>query len=167
MNPQERIQLGKMIDANKAKDYTDDIRKKRHSNLIREDVKKMLNLKRDYARLAKSNPDQFDSMCVSRCQFIFNNYTDIFNKVKKNEIELNVLHQLLDVLKLIEDGKVDQHEGSVAVGKLLKQIYIDSALKKAENLDKKYKKPETKQPRNISWSAYKKQKDIVSKIELD
>ena len=167
MNPQERIQLGKMIDANQAKDYTDDIRKKRHSNLIREDVKKLLNLKRDYARLAKSNPGQFDSMCVSRCQFLFNNYTDIFNKVKKNEIDLNVLQQLLDVLKLIEDGKVDQHEGSVAVGKLLKQIYIDSALKKAENLDKKYKKTETKQPRNISWSAYKKQKDIVSKIELD
>ena len=167
MNPQERIQLGKMIDANQAKDYTDDIRKKRHSNLIREDVKTMLNLKREYSRLEKTNPKQFDSMCVSRCQFLFNNYTDIFNKVKKNEIDLNVLHQLLDVLKLIEDGKVDQHEGSVAVGKLLKQIYIDSALKKAENLDKKYKKPAVKQPKNISWSAYKKQKDIVSKIELD
>jgi hypothetical protein len=30
---------------------------------------------------------------------------------------------------LIEDGMVDQHEGSVAVGKLLKELYVDSMKK--------------------------------------
>jgi hypothetical protein len=53
---------------------------------------------------------------------------------------LSILGRLLGVLKLIEDGKVGQHEASVEVGKLLKQIYIDSALKKSEKLDKQHDK---------------------------
>jgi hypothetical protein len=44
--------------------------------------------------------------------------------------------RLLVVLKLIEDNKVDQHEGSAMVGKILKELYVDSALKRSENLDK-------------------------------
>jgi hypothetical protein len=97
-------------------------------------------------------------MCVSKCQFLFNNYTDIFNKVKKDEIDLNILVRLLNVLHSIEEGQVDQHEGSFEVGKLLKQIYIDSALKKADKLDEKYsdKKGERKKPEEkISWKQFK------------
>ena len=56
--------------------------------------------------------------------FLFNKYTDIFNKIKKDEIDLNILFQLLHILKLIEDSKLDQHTGSFEVGKLLKSIYI-------------------------------------------
>ena len=84
---------------------------------------------------------------------------DIFNKVKKDEIKLQTLHQLLDVLKKIEDGKLDQHAGAFEVGKLLKAIYIDGALLKAEKIDKKSgKKMETSKPKkekNISWAEYK------------
>lgn len=138
MNSMDRIQLEKMIQANDAVDNTTQIRELKHSALIHQDVGTLLNLKRDYARLAKTNPEQFDMMCVNRCTFLFNNYTDIFNKVKKDEIDLSILGRLLGVLKLIEDGKVGQHEASVEVGKLLKQIYIDSALKKSEKLDKQH-----------------------------
>ena len=97
-------------------------------------------------------------MCIDKCQFLFNNYTDIFNKVKKDEIDLNILVRLLNVLHSIEEGQVDQHEGSFEVGKLLKQIYIDSALKKADKLDEKYsdKKGEQKKPEEkISWKQFK------------
>jgi hypothetical protein len=100
---------------------------------------------------------------VNRCTFLFNNYTDIFNKVKKDEIDLSILGRLLGVLKLIEDGKVGQHEASVEVGKLLKQIYIDSALKKSEKLDKQHdnkgsdnKGDITLPPaKKVSWKQYK------------
>ena len=81
MNSADRIQLEKMIQANDAADNTAQIRDLKHSMLIHGDVATLLNLKRDYARLAKTNPDQFDMMCVNRCAFLFNNYTDIFNKV--------------------------------------------------------------------------------------
>lgn len=161
MNSLDRIQLEKMIQANDAEDNTDQIRDLKHSALIHQDVGTLLNLKRDYARLAKTNPDQFDMMCVNRCTFLFNNYTDIFNKVKKDEIDLNILGRLLGVLKMIEDGKVGQHEASVEVGKLLKQIYIDSALKKSEKLDKQHVKghaesaSELPPAKKISWKQFK------------
>jgi hypothetical protein len=158
MNSLDRLQLEKMIQANDAADNTSQIRDLKHSMLIHADVATLLNLKRDYARLARSNPEQFDMMCVNRCSFLFNNYTDIFNKVKKDEIDLSILGKLLGVLKMIEDGKVDQHEASVEVGKLLKQIYIDSALKKSEKLDKQHSKSEFSSlpaAKKISWSQYK------------
>ena len=73
-----------------------------------------------------------------------------------------MLFQLISVLKAIEDGKVDQHEGSFEVGKILKKIYIDSALKRSEHLDaeqaakdKREKKPAKPQAEKISWAEYK------------
>jgi hypothetical protein len=69
----------------------------------------------------------------------------------------------LGVLKLIEEGKVGQHEASVEVGKLLKQIYIDSALKKSEKLDKQHggsgSNASSSLPpvKKISWNQYKTQ----------
>jgi hypothetical protein len=63
------------------------------------------------------------------------------------------------VLRDIEDGKIDQHEGAFSFGTLLKQIYVDSALKKAEKLNSETgdKEPEYKGPQvNVSWSQFKK-----------
>ena len=55
---------------------------------------------------------------------------------------------------------MDQHEGSFLVGSILKELYIDSALRKAEKLDangeprEEPKKPE----KDISWKQFKKRK---------
>lgn len=159
MNQTEKIQLKKMINDNNVEDMTNDIREKKHSEKIRTDVTRMIDLKKKYPRLEKTNPEQFDSMVTSQCSFLFNNYTDIFNRVKKNEINLDTLWQLLNILRRIEDGDVDQHTGSFEVGKLLKKIYIDSAIMKennaqAKNKNKKNKKPPAK--KKISWEEYKK-----------
>ena len=64
----------------------------------------------------------------------------------------------MDVLKDIEDGKLDQHEGAYAFGTLLKQIYVDSALKKAEKMNAVTgeTEPEYKGPQvDVSWSQFK------------
>ena len=161
MNSMDRLQLEKMIHANDAADNTSQIRDLRHSMLIHADVATLLNLKHDYARLARTHPEQFDMMCVKRCTFLFNTYTDIYNKVKKDEIDLTILGQLLGVLKMIEDGKVGQHEASVEVGQLLKQIYIDSALKKSDKLDQLHSGSSSSgtaslpAAKKISWKQYK------------
>jgi cell division protein YceG involved in septum cleavage len=135
MNPDEKEQLQKMIAANDTEDHTKILREIKHSTQIYNDVSTMIKLKRDYARLAKSNPKQFDAMCVSRCAFLFKYYTDIYNRLKTGEIDLNLLFKMINILREIEDGKLDQHEGSFEVGKILKKIYVDSALKRSENLD--------------------------------
>jgi hypothetical protein len=137
VNESERLQLQKMIAANNAEDNTELIRKSKHSGKIQEQVQLLLQLKRKYPRLQKTNPEQFDKICVSKCGFLFQQYTDIFNKVKKDEIDLTILSQFLSVLKQIEDGKLGQHEASVQVGRILKKLYIDSALRKADKLDEK------------------------------
>ena len=161
MNTSERLQLEKMINEIDVEDCTGEIRKKQHSSKIRDDVSKMIEMKKKYERLSKSNPKQFESMLISQCSFLFNNYTDIFNRVKKEEIRLSVLWELLNVLERIEKGEDDQHTGAYAVGQLLKQIYIDGALIKSERLDQKSEK-ELKKPNNIkkiSWNEFKALKE--------
>ena len=119
--------------------------------------------------LAKTNPNEFDMMCRSKCKFLFDNYTDIFNKVKKSEIDLKLLSQFLGILKQIEDGELDQHEGSYQVGSILKQIYIDSALQREKNTEKRnkkhVKKPKQARNKDISWSEYKKALDTAKVID--
>jgi hypothetical protein len=96
--------------------------------------------------------------CISECNFLFTYYTDIFNKIRKDEIDIGILNKFLDVLRRIEDGELDQHEGSFTVGTLLKELYVDSALKKAEKLEEQFeKKDEPKRSEiKISWNQYKK-----------
>ncbi len=156
MNPQERIMLKKMIDENNVEDYTDDIRKKKHSSLIKADLDKLLNIKAQNSSLEQTDPQKFDAICVAQCPFLFNHYTDIFNKIKKDEIDINILNQLIDVLKKIEEKEVDQHEGSYLVGTLLKNIYIDSALKKSQHLDEIHKQEAPAPVKDISWADFKR-----------
>lgn len=158
MDTLDKLNLHKMINANNVQDCTNEIREKNHSKFIRNDVNHLLSLKNKYSRLAKANPATFDAMCVSQCSFLFNNYMDIFNKVKKEEMNMQILFQLLDVLKHIEDGKIDQHTGAFEVGKLLKTMYIDGALLKAERIDKKTgEKTIVAKPveRQITWAEFK------------
>jgi hypothetical protein len=158
MDKNERIQLDKMLRANNTEDCTNEIREKKHSKLLKNDVKKMIELKEKYKRLKYSNKNQYETMLKSQCSFIYEKYTDIFNRINKDEIDFDILWRFLDVLEKIETGELDQHEGSYAVGSLLKQIYIDSSIKKGEKIDKKYaKKKKTKvdKTKNISWTEYK------------
>ena len=162
MNNSERLQLNKIIQNNDIEDMTTEIRKKRHSDKIKQDVLKIIELKQKYPRLADSNREQFNSILQKQCSFLFNNYTDLFNRIKKDELDLSILNEFLKVLKDIEDYKIDQHDGSYKIGQLLKQIYVDSAVRQSDNLDKKNKKEKNKvkKPINISWKAFKEKNNI-------
>ncbi len=161
MNQTDRLNLQKMLNANNVEDYTDDIRQKKHSEPIKKDVRTFVLLKKLYADVAKNDPLQFETICIERCQFLFNNYTDIFNKIKKDELDLDIFMKFVELLKMIEDEKLDQHEASFQVGTILKQIYIDSALRKSKHLDEQQqntdeeRKSASVEPKNISWSQWK------------
>lgn len=159
MDSTERMNLQRMISANNVEDCTNEIRKKKHSERIKQDVTTFISLKNKYQRLSQSNPDQFDRICSSQCNFLFTNYTDIFNRIKKDELNLNMLMKFIHILKKIEDEEFDQHTGAFEVGKILKEMYIDSALVKAEKMDKKTgKKTVPSKPsvvKKISWKDYK------------
>jgi len=158
MNKIEKLQLDKMIRENDVEDCTSDIRQKLHSKKIRDDVKKLLKLMKSNSRLRRRSESEYDELLSANCQFLFNNYTDIFNKVKKEEINLSTLWKFLDVLKQIEDRKLNQHEGSFKVGQLLKSLYLDSAVRKADKLNHERETGEDAppEPKKISWAEYKR-----------
>jgi hypothetical protein len=161
MDDKTRLQLQNMIKANNAEDQTSLIRELKHSEIFKKDIATLLSLKQKYA----NDQDKLHMECMIECSFLFNYYTDLYNKIRKDEIDLQILYQFLDVLKKIEDGMVDQHEGSFMVGTLLKKIYVDSALKKAEKLDKEHAADAAntppivrEDPVEISWKQFKHMK---------
>jgi hypothetical protein len=158
MNPQERIDLKRLVAESECGDNTNNIRRLKHSAPLLGDVRKMENLKRSQPDLRSNSFPEFEALCQSECVFLFNQYTDLFNKLLKDELNLVILVKMIQVLKMIEEEKVDQHEGSVLVGKFLKELYVDSALRRAENLDKEHagEQVEFVEPKSVSWKEFKK-----------
>lgn len=156
LDQETNLNLKKMIKEYNAEDNTEKIRKLKHSQLIKDQVTIMLELKKKYARLDKT---MLDKMIDSKCNWLFLNYTNLFNKLKKNELNLKILGYFIDTLKEIEDGKLDQHVASVKIGEILKKLYIDSALQHKEKLEnsEKRKKKNVRREKKISWSQFKKQ----------
>jgi len=150
----ESIDLKNLVKEYKYESTTEKIRDLKHSKKIRDDITKIIELKKKYPRLNSKN---LRNMVEKKCFFLYKNYTNIFNKIYKDNIDLNLFNKFLLVLKKIEDGECDQHEASVQVGKVLKEIYIDSAIREGEKLDKKNKKPiKTRKAKNVSWCEFKK-----------
>lgn len=156
---EERLNLKKLIDNNSDSyvDNTSQIRKLKHSIKIRDDIREMEIYKAKNQKLKQKDYSSFEGRLQEKCSFLFNNYTDIFNKLLKDEIDLDIMQKLLYVLNLIEEEKLDQNEGSVAVGKILKELYIDSALRRADNLDKEHEGEivPKEEGKKISWKEFK------------
>ena len=119
MDDNQRLQLQNMIKANNVEDQTELIRKLKHSEILTREINQLLLLKKKF-KDTNLDSESFQLESIDQCNFLFTYYTDIFNKIKKDEINLGILLQFIDVLKKIEDGDLDQHEGSFNVGTLLK-----------------------------------------------
>ncbi len=162
MDDKQRLQLQNMIKANNVEDQTDFIRNLKHSQIIRTDVNNMIMIKAKY----RGDDEKIHEECVNECNILFTYYTDIYNKIRKDEIDIGILNKFLDVLRRIEEGELDQHEGSFLVGSILKELYVDSALKKADKLNAEEEpKPEPIKPQqNISWKQFKMMNEPPKKI---
>jgi hypothetical protein len=154
MDDKQRLQLQNMIKANNIEDQTDFIRNLKHSQIIRNEVNTMIMIKGKF----RGDDAKIQEECVNECNFLFTYYTDIYNKVRKDELDIGILNKFLDVLKRIEDGELDQHEGAFLVGSILKELYVDSALRKADKLNADEEpKPEPKKPENnVSYKQFKR-----------
>jgi len=154
MDDNQRLHLQNMIQTNNVEDQTSLIRSLKHSVILRTEVAQLVLLKSKYG----DDAEKINIEGMSECNFLFTYYTDIYNKVRKGELDLQLLTKFLDVLKEIEDGNLDQHNASFQVGSILKEMYVDSALKKAEKLNENNEPtPEPKKAQvNISWRQFKK-----------
>ena len=166
MNTEERLNLKKLLSQSDAEDNTEAIRRIRHSGELLNAIRDIENLKRKHAEMRHTNPEEFADLCRTQVPFLYNCYTDIFNKQVKDELNLGIMVRLIKVLQLIEDGQVDQHEGSVLVGKFLKEMYVDSAMRRGDNLDKAREAEDSNQetkeePKKISWKQFKTANNIA------
>jgi|TARA_B110000902_G_scaffold177366_1_gene201110 hypothetical protein len=155
MNKTESIDLKNLVKEYKYESTTEKIRELKHSKKIREDITKMIELKKKYTRI---NGKNLRNIVEKQCYFLYKNYTNIFNKIYKDNIDLNLFNKFLLILEKIEEGECDQHQASVEVGKILKEIYIDSAMREGDKLDKKNKKKpvKTRVAKKVSWNEFKK-----------
>lgn len=179
MDDNQRLQLKNMINENNVIDKTDLIRSLKHSSILRNEINEMIKLKKSYKN--DINSLEFTNIAMSKCNILCSYYTDIFNFLKKDEINVNRLFDFLDILEKIELGSLDQHEASFQVGSILKDIYVDCAIKRCENLEKKSNENNVsasesasesstnidnvstrEPPKNISWNHFKKIKKIKS-----
>ena len=143
MDNNERQILEKMVKESDFVDNTHIIRNMKNSDLIKNDVNKLLKLKQKYGSV--SDLDIYKKMAQVECLFLYKNYKPIFEKLIDNKLELSVMLLLIKTLKRIEDGELDQNEGSVEVGKILKQIYIDKVIVEERKEDEP----------TLSWNTYK------------
>ena len=156
MDDSQRLQLNTMIKENNVEDNTELIRTLKHSSILSTETDKIIQIKNENKNMT---PEQLNTELSMQCQFMFTYYTDIYNKIRKDEIDVELWKKTLALLKRIEDGEVDQHEGSFMFGTLMKEVYIDSALRKAEKLNKpELEIQESKKEivNHVSWKQFKK-----------
>lgn len=155
MNDDQRLILQQMISSNDFEDKTQLIRDLKHSEILKNEINTLIQIKNKYGNDITS--ESFMNEATLECFFLYKYYTEIFNKIKKDEVDLNLLYKFIGILKSIEDGEKDQCEASYEVGSILKEIYIDSALRKAEKLEENNKSEEVYRGPdvNLSWKQFK------------
>lgn len=176
MTSLSNIDLKRLINASK-NDYVDNtnaIRQIKHSQIIANDVNVILSTimaadahNSQLGTLSADSPvheyltdELIMERCAIACPTLYNGYNDIFMRLMKKEVNVGILFQVLNVLRDIEDGEVDHETGSIKVGKLLYNMYVDSRIRETEKLESTSntstivdKDDELRQ--NMSWHQYK------------
>lgn len=148
LSANDKHQLRKMLENNTSyTDCTEKIRENQHSGEIRRCIDHILQMKAAHPTLLKTDKEAFHTLIMDGAGFLFFHYMPIYNLVLK-DVDTTILFSLLNVLKQIEEGVYDQNEGSFVVGKLLKELYIDSLIDDPVKADAP----------TLTWQEYKRLK---------
>lgn len=168
LSKKEKLDLQRILDQSDddVQNNTDMIMKLKHSSMIRNDIHQFGFLKEKFftenlstmsEEETKSHFHMFEQMVELNCNFLFTVYPEIYKKMIKDELDLTIMMKLLQVLKLIEEGEVDQHEASVVFGKMLKELFIDSVIKHGKHLDETSVETSRVEGISMTWKEYKHQ----------
>jgi len=115
-------------------DNTHGIRQEKNSQLIRQE----LDILDTYlaSKEARNLTTQEKIMAAaSHVPFLHHRFTDLYIRAIREELNRGIMDRLLLVLGDIEDGRLDQNEGSIKVGEILKELYLDSMVTRGRHLD--------------------------------
>lgn len=119
----ERDELNKAISsADDYQDNTEYLRNTRFSDRIRDDVDTMARLRNTI------DASIFVESAKRECSFLYTNYPDIFKRLAEDKLDMAIMRQMLAVLKKIEMGEIEQQEGSLIVGRILKGLFVDPTI---------------------------------------
>jgi len=158
MNDQDRANLNKVIeglDSAQYQDNTEYLRQERRSIRLRDEVLHMERLKRSYEGDRAS--EAFVELCQRECSYLFMQYPLIFNKLVKDLLDLRLFFQALQTLRQIEDGAINQEEGSVIMGKLFADMYLDASRREGAKWDeeREAERPPPLEGKALSWKQFK------------
>ena len=85
IDDETRLKFNELLKESNASDNTEKIRKLKHSSKIKEQISIMLDIKRKYSRLDRKTQDK---MIDTQCNWMFSNYFNLFNKLKKDELDI-------------------------------------------------------------------------------
>jgi hypothetical protein len=156
----QSLNMKSLMDSDDYVNNTERIRELKHSELILEDIGKLCRIKKDHFHMRMVEEEKYNHLCATSAPFLFSNYTDIFRKVLKDELDMKLMVDFIGILKQIEEGQLDQYDASVKVGTILRDLYVDSAIRRGDNLDKErgVSEPVFVEPKPVSWKDYKKTK---------
>ena len=91
-------------------DNTNKLRKSKHSSSIRKNINDIEKIRAETGELYKTDIVSFKNKCIQQNPFLYNNYFEIFNRVAKKEMNLQIMGEFLNVLTRIEEGELDIEE---------------------------------------------------------
>ena len=143
-------------------DNTDDIRERKASEKLLIEIRNFEVFEQKNKELKKDNFVEYVEKCKKICPYLNVHFNGIFNYLLKENINYDIMAQFLYVLKMIEDGKMTQQDGSGAIGKILGQIYLDPAVQTKNAISSSPSNEEHESPPalEIGWKSYKKNKKI-------
>lgn len=139
-----------MIQENNIEDTTSKIRDIQQSDVLLKELEYMC----DEQKKLVQNGDKMEKLgelCDTKCIFMKTNQKKLYDKLlednmKNNECYIKTVDiaiEMIHILKKIEIGEINQHEGAYEFGKICSKIYVDPIINRKEN-------------ENLSWEEYKK-----------
>lgn len=139
MDKNAQKSLDKYVLENNIEDNTQLIQSNQYSKKVQHDLVLMKCIKANY------NSEEFKAQCIERCTFLSEYQPKLFNKLinDMSPETLKIVDNIVKLLKQIENGEYNQHQGSFMFGELCKTIFIDPVLN--NNCDV---------PIEITWSEW-------------
>jgi len=156
ITPQDRVAFAKASsEMDEPIDNTDYVRKEQYSRKLEVSLALIEKLKIDHGELRRNHPEQFMELCQLKCHFLYNKFTSIFHKLVKDEIDIHLFKKVIYVMRMIEDKKINYGEGSILVGKLISDMFINSGNKQGEKYDQEHPETPMVEGKDISWNEWK------------
>ena len=112
--------LAKMASDPNVPQVTGDIRERAHAKSLDAALDRIAELH------AQHPAEDVERLATEQCRILYDDYPRFFTKAIKHPEEIETLRSMVKVIRQIETGELDQHSGSVVVGTMLKERFVDA-----------------------------------------